>query len=74
MSNASTFYDFRQLGVVLEGLDNETHTKDLFNAYLKNHDDSDWTYLRYGPFDSIDEFESWIKKQVKEMIQFFSQS
>lgn len=49
----------------VEGLDNEKHTKDLFKAYLKNHDDSEWTYLRYGPFDSIDEFESWIFKASK---------
>ena len=46
----------------VELLDAETHTKDLLNAYLKNYDYSDWTYLQYGPFDSAEEFEIWLKK------------
>ena len=46
----------------IEELDAEKHTKDLFNAYVKNHDDSNWTYLQYGPFDSIEEFECWLKQ------------
>ena len=46
----------------VEGLDAEKHTKDLFNAFFYKNDDSDWTYLRYGPFDNIDEFECWMKQ------------
>ena len=48
----------------VEELDAEKHTKDLFNAYLKNYDYSDWTYLQDGPFDSIEEFECWLKQAI----------
>ena len=48
----------------VEVLDAEKHKKDLFNAYLKNHDYSDWTYLQDGPFDSIEEFECWLKQAI----------
>ena len=48
----------------VEGLDVKKHTKDLYNAFLKNNDDSNWTYLRYGPFESLDQFECWLKNSV----------
>jgi len=38
--------------------------EEFFNAYLKNYDYSDWTYLQDGPFDSIEEFECWLKQAI----------
>ena len=50
----------------VEALEPEKHTKDLFNAFVEKNDGSEWTYLSYGPFDSLDVFESWIKQVSKE--------
>ncbi len=50
----------------VEALEPEKHTKDLFNAFVEKSDGSEWTYLSYGPFNSLDVFESWIKQVSKE--------
>ena len=48
----------------VEPLDVESHVHDLYQAYGKDEDHSNWTYLPYGPFDGTDgfiEFEKWMK-------------
>lgn len=35
---------------------------DLYEAYSQDGQDEDWTYLSYGPFETLDEFEAWMKE------------
>ena len=48
----------------VEILDIEKHVDDLYQAFAKDTDHSNWTYLPYGPFDIDDgfnEFKTWMK-------------
>lgn len=44
----------------LERVYGSTDSQDLFNAYSRDETGRMWTYLPYGPFDSIVDFEKWI--------------
>jgi len=41
---------------------NDHHT-DLFQAFLQDSDNSNWTYLPYGPFIKVEEFKTWCSEQ-----------
>lgn len=43
----------------LEPLDPVFHADALFEAYARDTDGSNWTYLPYGPFTDREEFRSW---------------
>lgn len=45
----------------LEPLSADAHAKTLFDAYATNVDESNWTYLPYGPFETSDDLASWIR-------------
>ncbi len=45
----------------LEPVDRDLHSEDLYNAYALDHENRNWTYLPYGPFTTLDEFQSWIE-------------
>ena len=48
----------------VETLDIDKHAEDLFHAYANDEDQSNWTYLPYGPFNGeggFEEFKAWIK-------------
>ncbi len=38
----------------------EKHAAELFEAFARDVDNRNWTYLPYGPFDNQAEFESWL--------------
>ena len=46
----------------VESLVPEKHAEELFAAYVKKRNDQDWTYLPYGPFESFDDYQSWLTK------------
>ncbi|BBQ01479.1 N-acetyltransferase (plasmid) [Burkholderia sp. SFA1] len=46
----------------LEPLDAQRHAADLFDAYGKASDGSDWTYLFVGPFTDFDAFRDYLTK------------
>tara|TARA_B100001123_G_scaffold173969_1_gene199864 strand:+ start:1009 stop:1719 length:711 start_codon:yes stop_codon:yes gene_type:complete len=55
--------------VVLEGkyvrvepLDPERHASDLFEANELDSSGEGWTYLAYGPFESLVEYRSWMER------------
>ena len=48
----------------VEILDLVAHSEDLFNAFAKDADHSNWTYLPYGPFPGLVSFQQWVQKQV----------
>lgn len=45
----------------LEHLDVERHAADLYAAYAAAPDNSDWTYLSYGPFNELDAYRRWAR-------------
>jgi RimJ/RimL family protein N-acetyltransferase len=44
----------------LEPLNRDHHSVDLFEAFSRDLDHRNWTYLPYGPFASLVEFQNWI--------------
>jgi RimJ/RimL family protein N-acetyltransferase len=43
----------------LEVLDAERHASDLHQANTQDQENRIWTYLGYGPFESLDEYRKW---------------
>lgn len=37
------------------------HAEDLWNAYAVETSHRNWVYLPYGPHDSLEDFQEWIK-------------
>jgi RimJ/RimL family protein N-acetyltransferase len=48
----------------LEPLDPERHARDLYQANGIDAEGRNWTYLPYGPFNSFEEYHSWLKQWV----------
>lgn len=46
----------------LERLDPERHAAGLFGANSIDAEGRNWTYLPYGPFDSLDDYRAWMSK------------
>jgi len=44
----------------LETLDIDRHAVDLFEANTVDADGSNWTYLPYGPFDTLESYRDWL--------------
>lgn len=44
----------------LEPLDIDRHSAALFAANAEDADGRSWTYLAYGPFNSLDEYRTWM--------------
>ena len=44
----------------LEPLDIKLHADDLYEAYGKDQDQGNWTYLPYGPFENKSDFVTWL--------------
>ena len=58
---------------ILEPLDADRHARDLFLANSLNTDGRNWTYLPYGPFDSLDRYCAWVESVSKKTDpQFYS--
>lgn len=47
--------------VRLERLNAEQHAKPLFHANTQDGGSENWTYLPYGPFDTITDYTQWLK-------------
>jgi RimJ/RimL family protein N-acetyltransferase len=45
----------------LEVLEPAVHAKALFDLNAMDVDGRSWTYLAYGPFDSLESYETWMK-------------
>ncbi len=42
-------------------LDPAAHAQSLFHAFAEDTAGRDWTYLPYGPFDDLEEFQQWLE-------------
>lgn len=38
----------------------ETHAQQLFEAFSDDTEQRNWTYLPYGPFDTLESFKGWL--------------
>jgi len=45
----------------LEPLDPERHAEDLYRANSLDAEGRNWTYMNYGPFDSLAAYRSWME-------------
>jgi len=55
----------------VEPLDADQHADDLFAVDTLDRDGVSWTYLPYGPFKTIKEYERWIATVVAQDDPFF---
>ena len=44
----------------VEPIDPDHHSTDLYDAFSRDRDHRNWTYLPYGPFTSLADFQNWI--------------
>jgi len=50
---------------IVEPLDVSRHLQDLFEAFSADKKGKMWTYMYFGPFDSIETFRDWMKAASK---------
>lgn len=55
----------------LEVLDPERHAEDLHAANMQDRESRIWTYLGYGPFESLDEYRKWADEISRESDPLF---
>lgn len=55
----------------LEPLDIAAHGADLHEHFSEDKDGRDWSYLPYGPFDSLSDFEAWMAGSCFDADPFF---
>jgi RimJ/RimL family protein N-acetyltransferase len=46
----------------LEPLDSDRHSEQLFSANQKDTENRIWTYMPYGPFSSLSDYQGWVKQ------------
>lgn len=46
----------------LEGLNPKRHAEDLYTANALDPDGKNWTYLPYGPFDTLEYYREWLDR------------
>ena len=44
----------------VEPIDPDRHASDLFSANSEDHDGRIWTYLPYGPMDTLESYREWM--------------
>jgi RimJ/RimL family protein N-acetyltransferase len=47
------------------------HARDLFEANTQGPDSRNWTYLSYGPFQSFEDFSSWVDTESRKSDPLF---
>ena len=57
--------------VVLEPMNINKHSKDLYANFLKDKKNVIWNYLPYGPFKSYESFKEWLKSFCLSKDPFF---
>jgi len=49
----------------IEAYDPDRHNSELYKAFAKDSDQSNWTYLPYGPFDQFEAFDYWARESCQ---------
>ena len=52
-------------------IDLQLHAAELHQAYVKDLEHRIWTYLGYGPFDTLEDFKAWMKDYCLGSDPFF---
>tara|TARA_Y100001934_G_C12070599_1_gene639835 strand:- start:96 stop:731 length:636 start_codon:yes stop_codon:yes gene_type:complete len=55
----------------LTPLDPKAHAEGLFNAFAKDAENIDWTYLPYGPFESLPALQAWLEEIARQSDPLF---
>ena len=50
----------------VEAYDADKHNADLYEAFAKDNDQANWTYLPYGPFDDFESFDAWARNSCED--------
>ena len=58
---------------ILEPLNINKHSKDLYVNFLKDKKNRIWNYLPYGPFKSYGNFKKWLRSFCLAKEPFFMQ-
>src|SRR6056300_1187665 len=59
--------------VLLEPLNVEKHSEDLFESNSLDIEGKNWAYLPYGPFDTLKGYQIWLEQEAsKQDPTFFS--
>lgn len=51
---------------ILEPIEINKHAVKLFDVLAINNQGESWTYLPYGPFDTLSEFKDWLAKTISD--------
>ena len=51
---------------ILEPIEISKDALKLFNVLAIDNEGESWTYLPYGPFDTVNEFKDWLEKTMAE--------
>jgi len=54
-----------------EPLNLESHSNDLYEAYLQDQENRNWVYLPYGPFESFEDYRKWMESACFNGDPFF---
>ena len=49
----------------------DQHSESLYQSFSKDPKTENWTYLPYGPFDSLQEFKSWLTSIANKSDPYF---
>ncbi|MEM7194867.1 MAG: GNAT family protein [Pseudomonadota bacterium] len=55
----------------LEKVNLDVHGEDLFHAFLLDEDARNWTYLPYGPFETMEQFRKWVQQTCLSSDPYF---
>ena len=55
----------------LEPLDPERHAADLYAANALDVQGKNWTYLPYGPFETLDSYRAWVEQRCRSSDPLF---
>lgn len=50
----------------VEPLDPHRHATDLYRVYARDTDGTTWTYLAYGPFDTLEAYLDWMRDACRD--------
>lgn len=51
---------------MLESIEINKHAPKLFDVLAIDNQGESWTYLPYGPFDTLNEFKDWLAKTMSD--------
>lgn len=44
----------------------EQHNQALYDAFVKDENQANWTYLPYGPFNNFEDFDAWARSTCQD--------